>query len=344
MSRYAPVFAGYSLDRSGAKYIEGRQSILLDDYSALPGLSKVLLKSLGRVPRRWLAAIASARPVVIHAHFGTNGDPAIAIARALCIPVLVTYHGVDIATVARSRRERRRRLRVFAGADRVIAVSRFIGACLRDAGCPEEKIVLHHIGVDTGFFSPGARERATNQVLFVGRIVEKKGLVHLVRAMERVRRAVPAAELVVAGDGPLRADMEREASNRGVRATFLGVRTPGQIRDLMRAATVLCGPSTVEPSGNAEGLSMVPVEAQATGLPVVVSISGGNGEGVVEGQTGFLCAAGDESAMAERLIALLTDSDMRARMGASGRDHVSRNFDLLRQTRRLEEIYDSVAR
>lgn len=341
MTRYAPVLVGYSRDPGGAAYIVGRPALLLREHSAFPALEKFLLKSAGRAPRRWLRAIAATRPTALHAHFGSSALPASHIARALGVPMVVTYHGMDITVKARSDAEVQRRRRSFAAADRVIAVSEFIAASLRDAGCPEAKIIVHHIGVDTERFSPGVVPRATKEVLFVGRLVEKKGVSHLLRAMNELQRATAAgAVLTVAGDGPLRESLEREAERIGVSARFLGVQTPEQVRELMRRATVLCGPGIADTRGNAEGLPIAFLEAQACGLPIIVSASGGSGEGLVDGETGFIFAPGDERALASHLACLLGDVALQARMGAAARAHVERNFDLVRQTAKLEQIYD----
>lgn len=344
MSRYHPVLVGYSRDPHGGKYLEGLDQLLLDDYSVIPGLSRLLLKTTGHMPRRWLDAIAERQPSVVHAHFGTNAPPAIEIARALRLPLVVTYHGVDITAAPRNEKQRKQRSAVFAAADRVIAVSQFIAESLRAAGCAPQKTILHYIGVDTDFFSPGSAPRPASRILFVGRLVTKKGLIHLIRAMERVQQAVPDAEVVVAGDGPLRQAMEREVAARRVRFRFLGVQTPAQVRELMRGASVLCGPGIVAGSGNAEGLPITFLEAQAAGLPVVVSTSGGSDEGVVHGETGFLHSPGDEAAIAAHLLALLTDPQRREAFGAAGRAHMLEDFDLRRQTATLETIYDSVRR
>lgn len=344
MTRYHPVLVGYSRDARGAKYLEGRDQLLLDDYSAIPGLSRLLLKTTGHMPRRWLAAIAERKPTVVHAHFGTNAPPAAEIARMMRLPLIVTYHGVDITTAPRNEKHRKQRSAVFAAADRVIAVSKFIAESLRAAGCSPQKTILHYIGVDTDFFSPGSAPRPSNRILFVGRLVSKKGVMHLVHAMERVQQIVPDAEVVVAGDGPLRQALEREVAARRVRFTFLGVQTPTQVRDLMRGATVLCGPGIVAGSGNTEGLPITFLEAQATGLPVVVSTSGGSEEGVVHEETGFLHRPGDETAIAEQILALLTDPERRAAFGAASRTHMLEHFDLRRQTAALEAIYDKVRR
>jgi glycosyltransferase involved in cell wall biosynthesis len=343
MTRYHPVLAGYSRDPRGAVYIESRQQLLLDEYSAMPAIERLLLK-VGRVPPRWLAAIAATGPALVHAHFGTNAPPAILIARRLGVPVLVTYHGVDITSTARTAAQRRRRHHVFTSADRIIAVSNFIAQALREAGCPADRIVVHYIGVDTEFFTPDDCPRASGRVLFVARLVPKKGLIHLIHAMERVRKAVPDAELIVAGDGPLRAALEREAAARRVACTFLGVQTPAQVRELMRSATVLCGPGVIAASGDAEGLGIIFLEAQAVALPVIASTSGGIGEGIVDGETGLLHPPGDEDALTSHLISLLTDPERRTRFGAAGRAHVLRHFNLRRQTAELESLYDDVCR
>jgi len=339
MTRFAPVLVGYSRDASGAAYLVGRPQLLLDEHSWFPALEKFLLKSAGRAPRRWLRAIADTQPAVLHAHFGSSALPASRIAKALGIPLVVTYHGMDITVRAKTEAEAERRRRAFTAADRVIAVSRFIADALRAAGCPDDRILLHYIGVDTQKFTPSAAPRAAHEVLFVGRLVDKKGVIHLVRAMAIVRRTVPEATLTIAGDGPLREGLAREAEALKVPATFLGVQTPEQVQQLMRRAAVLAGPSIADHRGNAEGLPITFLEAQASGLPLVVSTSGGTGEGVVHGSTGYLFAPGDEAALAGHLTALLGDAALRARMSAAAREHMVAHFDLRTQTAALERMY-----
>src|SRR5690606_5174188 len=223
LQRYRPVFAGYRLAQAGNSYLAGHERVVLADHTFSAGLGKAAIKALRLTPPRWRRALAAHHPVLLHAHFGTNALDAIPIARALGVPLVVTYHGMDIATRPRHARDRRRRHRVFHAAHRVIAVSGFIASRLREAGCPPDRIVIHHIGVDTRRFSPGdPAERVRTQILLVGRLVTKKGLTHLLRAMPRVQEAVPEAELVVVGDGPLRARHEAEAASLGVRCRFVG--------------------------------------------------------------------------------------------------------------------------
>ena len=343
LTRYRPVFAGYRTRAAGTAYLAGQDRVVLEDTARLPALAKGMNKTLRLVPRGWRRALAAHRPVLLHAHFGTSALDALPIARTLRIPMIVTYHGTDIASRPRHVWHRWWRAHVFAGTSRAIAVSHFMADQLRLAGCPPDKIIVHYIGVDTELFEPPpAGTRSPSQILFVGRLVTKKGLIHLLRAMPRVQRAVPDAELLIAGDGPLRASLEAEAQALGVRCRFLGVQTPEEVRALMKQAAMLCSPSIVAPSGNAEALGIVNLEAQACGLPVVAFASGGLPEGLVDGETGLLAPEGDEEGLATQLVRLLADDALRARFSAAARDHVVSNFDLRRQTAKLESIYDDV--
>lgn len=342
LERYHPVFVGYQREARGGRYLDGRDVVVLEDHAMLPPLAKAAHKALGWITPRWGSALAAHRPTLVHAHFGVNARAATTFARAFDVPLIVTYHGMDI-TKKPSASDRRERLRVFRSADRVIAVSDYIAGRVREAGCPPELITVHHIGVDTEHFAPGTpADRVPGRVLFVGRLVAKKGLDHLLRAMVRVRGEVPGSELVIAGDGPLRERMEALAGELGVPARFLGLQTPAEVRELMRSASVFAAPSVVAADGNAEGLPMTIVEAQACGLPVVAFPSGGSADGIDDGRTGFVVTPRDEDGLAERIVALLGDDAKRAAFSAAARDWAVAHFDLKTQTGKLERIYDEV--
>lgn len=344
LTRYHPVFVGYTHDPGGASYLDGCQRIVLADYDVAPGipLGKALLKTTGRVPRRWLRALRATRPRLLHAHFATSAQPAARLAAALRIPLVMTFHGHDIAKTPRTRAHAEQRRALFASIERAIAVSDFIAGRLREAGCPEEKIVVHHIGVDTDRFTPGS-EPAPQRILFVGRLVPKKGLDHLLRAFPAVRARVPDAELVVVGDGPLRSAHEALARELGVPARFVGVQTPDEVRAWLQRSRVLAAPSVVTAEGDAEGLPVTIMEALATGLPVVGFPSGGSADGVKQGETGLLVEPGDEAALADALVQALGDDALHARMRAASRRFALEQFSITRQAARLETIYDEVS-
>ena len=225
-----------------------------------------------------------------------------------------------------------------------LAVSEYIKGRLVEAGFPHEKIVVHHNGVDTGLFRPDPGAEREPIVLFVGRLVEKKGCEYLVRAMARVQEAVPEAELVVIGTGPLRARLEELAGETLRRHRFLGALPPEEVRVWMGRASVLSVPSVTASTGDAEGFGLVFAEAQATGLPVASFDGGPIPEVVAHGETGFLAPERDWQALAGYVSRLLEDGDLRRRMGERGVERVRDRFDLAARTRALEEIYASVLR
>ena len=210
---------------------------------------------------------------LLHAHFGPDGALALPLAQALNIPLLVTFHGYDASFTDESFRAKLPRPLVSgtsreaeSGGDVILAVSHFIAGRLLQQGFSPEKVQVHYIGVDTEEFKPLREVPRERKVLFVGRLVEKKGCEYLIRAIEAIQKAMPDVELVIVGDGPLRRPLERLAKSRLRRFTFTGSQTAVRIREWMSRATVLCTPSIVAASGDAEGFGMVFIEAQSSGL------------------------------------------------------------------------------
>jgi glycosyltransferase involved in cell wall biosynthesis len=307
------------------------------------------------VPSRIKRSLEADAPCLVHAHFGPDALDAWPLARALNLPMLVTLHGYDINTYrdwweggkgGPAMRTYPRRLLQLAGHPRVgfIAVSEAIRRRAIELGIPGEKITVSYIGIDTSKFTPGPVPIAQRppHVLFVGRLVEKKGCRYLIEAMSAVQKHVPAARLVVVGDGPLRQSLEQFAQRLGVDADFRGARSSAYVKQELDAARVFCLPSVTAESGDAEGFGLVLLEAQACGVPVITSARGGSTEGLQEGQTGFAFAEAD----VDRLSNLLNN----AIHGSSGfvservRQFVTTRFDIKRTTKGLEMAYDHACR
>jgi len=303
---------------------------------------------LRRVPGyqlRRLARACRAREVaLVHAHFGPDSLLALDLARRLGVPFVVTYNGFDATLhddalrAGPYTRYLRRRAEMFGEAAAIIAISAFIAGELVRQGAPEGKLRVHHSGVPLAPPPPdGPREPV---VLFVGRFVEKKGLGDLLEAMARVQAAVPAARLLVVGDGAGRREHEDRARRLGLDATFAGWLAPDEVARRQRTARVLCVPSRRAANGDAEGLPTVIPEAGAQGLPVVGTRHSGIPEGVGEEARARLVDEGDVEGLARELVAVLTDDELQRRLSAEARAHVARDFDPRRQADELEAIYD----
>lgn len=290
---------------------------------------------------------------LVHAHFGTDGVYAMALADQLKIPFLVTFHGYDITIFRRSiwrtgkflyyqlifhEEELKRKASTF------IAVSHFIRNKLLEKGYPDEKIIQHYIGVNTAKFSPSCKRADERYILCVGRHIQKKGIDTLLLAFAQIARKHPSVSLIQVGTGPMTADLNALAKTLGIdnRVRFLGAQTHQAVLNLMRGAEIFALPSQTAKDGNCEGLPIVINEASACGVPVVSTWHSGIPEAVLDGETGFLVPERDDAALAEKLDFLLSDRALGEKMGQLGREFVCEVFDIRKQTVKLETIYDSL--
>lgn len=304
------------------------------------------------LPLDKLARLRAEQAQLLHVHFGIDAYLIWPVARHLDLPVLVTLHGYDINTERQwwesgrggfVLRQYPKGLLAMARDPRVhfIAVSRAIRERAIEVGIPAEKISINYIGVDTHRFVPGGPPLAErNDVLFVGRLVEKKGCRYLIEAFGQVQDRFPNARLVIVGNGPQEPRLRALAQQLGVRVEFPGSLSPQQVRERLHHARVFCLPSITASNGDAEGLGIVLLEAQATGVPVITSARGGAEEGIVHGSTGFAYAEKDVAALRDALAALLGNDELATRFGADGRRHMVQNMDIRDCVARLETIYD----
>lgn len=315
--------------------------------SPTPSRARLASFRFGHVPAGLVAELELAAPVLVHAHFGPDAVQAEPIARALRVPLVATFHGYDAtlhdsalrANSLVSRLYVRRRSALSRRGTLFIAVSEFVRRRLLAQGFPADRTLTHYIGVDTEQFCPPPERSTDPIVLFVGRLVEKKGCDYLLDAMAGVQAAVPGAQLVVIGDGPLRESLEKRARRHLRNSTFLGARSPMEVRHWLQRARVFCAPSVVAPSGDAEGFGLVYAEAQAVGLPVAAFRSGGVSEAVAHGETGLLANERDVDGLSRNILQLLTSEACWERMSTAARDRVVRHFDVRRQGERLAEVY-----
>ncbi|HTV06519.1 MAG TPA: glycosyltransferase [Acidobacteriaceae bacterium] len=346
LRRYEPWFAGLKRVPGGLALDERRVTVAAQGNSLGQKLARRVYLQTGFAPE-FLRRIETLGPELIHAHFALDACAALAIEQRLRVPLLVTLHGYDVTSEdevlcasSAGRVYLARREALWERAQVFVCVSEWIRQKALERGFPEEKLWVHPIGIDTELFRPDAARVKAPLVLFVGRLVEKKGCVHLLHAMRAVEDRLPEARLVVVGDGPLRRDLEAEARATLRRCEFAGALPVDAVREWMRRAAVVAVPSVVAANGDAEGLCLVVCEAQAMGIPVVGFRA--PGIEVVDRETGLLAEQRDEASLADALLTLLGDRELAARMGAAGRVRVERLFDLRRQTELLEEKYDAV--
>jgi colanic acid/amylovoran biosynthesis glycosyltransferase len=345
LTSYRPVYAGL---RRTEPRLHVEPEILLSRSDGLRAAAGARL--FGKLPghSRYMDDLANAAPALIHAHFALDGSVALPLARRLNVPLIVTLHGGDVtatdATIAASMRGRQylsRREDLWKNASLFLCVSHDIRRRAVAVGFPEEKLRVHYTGIDCEAFKPAeVSSRDPEMVVFVGRLVEKKGCEYAIRAMAGVRSEGRAAHLVVIGDGPLRGSLQDLAESLGVECKFLGAQSAEEVRRYVGRARVLLNPSVTAQNGDSEGFGMVFAEAQAMGTPVVSTLHGGIPEAVSDGQTGLLAPERDVVTLTKNLRLLLTHEERWRELSVNGVRWVRERFNLRQQSHLLEELYD----
>lgn len=298
--------------------------------------------------------LAELRPDVLHTHQVGALFHAGRAARSLGIPVVVhTEHGNHLGKpgVSRLRRWRTAWLWWWAAryARKFYCVSKDIMAEMSSRRIvPVHKLSVILNGINTDPFRE-AVDRTEVRAAFgipanapligtVGRLNEVKNQELLIRAFARVRLEVPAARLLLVGDGPLRADLTGLAARLGVgdAVHFAGY----QSRPERFLATI----DVFALTSRTEGLPLAVLEAWAAGLPVVASAVGGLPDLVTDGRTGLLFPSGDEAALAVLLRGLLRDRARRHALGEAGQNEVFERYDLRRMAAEYEAQYQALLR
>ncbi|MDB5842233.1 MAG: glycosyltransferase [Herminiimonas sp.] len=202
------------------------------------------------------------------------------------------------------------------------------------------------MGVDLAHrFTPlPERASAPDEILFAGRLVEKKGVRYLILAMPMIVQRRPQVTLLIAGEGPEREELEKLAFATGVAGhiRFLGAIENRDLRTLYRRAAVFVAPSVVARGGDQEGLGLVFVEALGCGCAVVASDLPAIRDVIIDGVTGLICKQKDSADLGRKVLTLLDDPIQRAKLGAAGRRHVADRFDWEIVAERYRQLIDAL--
>ena len=338
--RLSPIFVG-NHQRSPAP--DGARTINIRSLHG-PG-GETAFKQLGVVSRALKERLAAEKPIAIHAHFGKGGVYAMPLARALDVPLVVTYYGGD-ATKKMNTSENpvrvynRYRKEMWRQAALILPCSDFIRRELKMRGCPNDKMVVHYNSADPDRFHPGEKH---NIVLFAGRWTEKKGIGTLISALARLGPKLKGWRVRLLGDGELKAPLVAQLNAAGVQAELPGWIAADEMPRHFAEAAIVCVPSQRAKSGDAEGLPLVCVEAMLSNCALAATKHAGIPECVEDGKTGYLVNERDDAALADRLGRMLDDPARTRAMGEAGRALALDRFNLQKLSARLQDHLLAVA-
>jgi glycosyltransferase involved in cell wall biosynthesis len=287
--------------------------------------------------------IRAHRVTVLHAHAAAAALAACPAGRLAGVPaVVVTMHGsVRLGGVWRQRAAIAAQKAVLRWSHRTICVAEYVRAELLELGLvrPERAVTVYN-GIDPPVPQAGGGEALRRElglpadrpvVGTLARLAPQKGVEYLLQAAAVLRDREHPVALVIAGDGPLRAPLEKTARALGVDARFLGYRPDAA--GLLSLFDVFVLPSVTE------GLPLVVLEAMAAGCPVVAAGVGGVPEAVEDGRTGRLVPARDPEALAQALASVLRDRARAQAMAAAAGRRVSELFTREQMVQRTLAVY-----
>ena len=295
--------------------------------------------------RAYLAEAVRDRIDVVHLTTpGPVGLAALYVASRLRLPLVGSFH-TDLAayTTLLSGSSRLGALMqeylrwLYNRCARVLAPSEATRAMLIAARCRPERLAVWPRGVDTELFSPAKRSRRLRDswhvsdrrpaIVYVGRVSAEKGLRMLPSLQQTLHAAGLQHRFIIVGQGPMRGELERHLWD----AVFTGALPRTEVAEVFASSDLFVFPSRTDTAGN------VVLEAQASGLPVLVSGAGGPRENMEDGRTGYVCDDETGGEWAERAVRLLRNEPLRRGMRERARDYaLSRRWDCA-----LKSLYDA---
>ena len=300
---------------------------------------------------RRTARFLPARPYdICYCAFGMDAPHALRLRRlgVLGGDLVVAFRGADTTKYV-ARRGPRVYARTFREARLLLPVCDFLGRRLVELGAPPERVVVHRTGIDLRRWPYREREPARGgrlRLVTVGRLVEKKGIEHVLRAVRILVDRGVDVEYRILGDGPRRERLAALAAELGVgdRVTLPGRHRQEQVRDGLGGSDVLVAASVTAADGDEEGIPNVLKEAMASGMPVVGTRHAGIPELIEDGVTGSLVPERDEAALADVLQRLALEPGRWAAMGRAGRAKIEMEYDIDRLNDRLAGLLENLMR
>lgn len=250
-------------------------------------------------------------------------------------PYIVTGHGGDVTSLNKGI-FRKLKIRCLRKANQVTVVSGHLKNVVKELD-PEIEPAVIPMGVDTSrfgrkyyvrdYFGQGDKK----VVLFVGRLVEIKGVRYLIEAMKQID-----AVLVIVGDGPLKENLQTQASVISDKVIFLGAKTHEELKTVFASSDVFVAPSVTTEKGEKEGFGLVLLEAMASGLPVVANNSGGIPQLVKDNVNGLLCEEKNVAQLVRNICSLMEDEALHKRIVAGG-EKTAEEYDYATVSRKYKK-------
>ena len=294
--------------------------------------------------RAQLAVLTKTDARVLHIYFGHIAVHLLPLIRAWNKPSIVSFHGADVMVDMDKPAYRSATREMLEAVKLVLVRSESLRRAVVDLGCDEKKIKLQRTGIPLDEFPFRQRSFPQNgewRLVQACRLIEKKGLAVALHAFATFLGQHPSSTLTIAGEGPLLDELQdlTRVLKIDQRVSFTGFISQAELRDIFYASHIFLHPSETGPDGNQEGIPNSMLEAMSSGLPIFATQHGGIPEAIENSVSGVLVPERDAEKLAGALLNAAENRDFLLGIARRGAEVVGEKFDLLVQTRRLEEVY-----
>lgn len=282
---------------------------------------------------------------LLHAHHGQLGMLLLPFKEETKLPLVTSIRGRD-ATLADQPVGYLEHMKIlFNKGERFFPVCHYLADKIRAWGCPSEKIRVLYGGVDLNQYIYRTPSKGNTQnILSVGRLVEKKGHDILMQAFQKIKGKFPNATLTIIGRGELENDIRALADQLHLGDSFrlLNYLPKDQVREHMANADIFCAASKESANGDVEGIPNTLKEAMAIGVPVISTNHAGIPELITNNKEGILVKENDVNELAEALEFMLKNREIWEQYTIAARQKVEQNFDLNKQLLQQAKFYDEL--
>jgi colanic acid/amylovoran biosynthesis glycosyltransferase len=284
-----------------------------------------------------------------HVHFGNSSYDIVRMKKlgVLNSKIIISYHGFDAHSIDDLDYKKKKNLyeNTFNYSDYITVNSKYLMKKLLDLGCPENKILIIPMGIDTNFFKADIKINQKKDQLFrcisVGRLIPLKGHIYAIKAVNELISLGCKIEYSIIGDGELYDELNTliKKLELSENIKLLGFKNQSEIHRLLGKTDIFLMSSTKDKTGRAETQGQVTAEAQAMGIPVVAFDSGGISETILNNKTGILVKDKDVLGFVKAIQLLIDDKNLRKKMSENAIEFARHKFNLNTNTELLFSYY-----
>ncbi len=301
---------------------------------------------LGEI-REILRQISKENYAIINPHWLIPQGSAAVIAKIITgkrVPIICTLHGGDIFSLKGAFFEFLKRFTI-KRLSSIVVVSHAMKETVVFLGADKKNVHVIPMGVDLhNKFVPSNAEKNKRSILFVGRLVEKKGLMYLIDAFNNIQKKYPDSKLVIVGKGPEESNIRRQILKYGIESSveLLGAVTHKELPGIYQSHELAVFPFIKDSSGDMEGFGLVMVEAMGCGCAVIASDLPAVHDIIIDNETGLMVRQKEPEDLFNRISSLFDNRDTLERLSSQGRKYVVERFDWHVTEKKYVELFNRI--